>query len=157
MQSLRQRKTSESSRTSGEKSFSLKEHDDEFGKQEEIFSVCLPSASAWASSLDRRGRVGFETVWLQSNHFFLISLSYSPSASLSLSVARRPNSAQHGSSLHCYEYQWAGLKMRSYYCRHTVCANREGRCTWLRRGDRIMMSSGNISAAFSTHKSSFPP
>lgn len=38
--------------------------------------------------------------------------------------------------------------MRSYYCRHTVCANREGRCTWLWRGDRIMMSSGNIPASF---------
>lgn len=88
MQSLRQRKTSESSYTSREKSFSLKEHDEEFGKQEEIFGVCLPSASAWASSLDRRGRVGFETVWLQrSNHFFPISLPYSLSVSLSLSVA----------------------------------------------------------------------
>lgn len=65
------------------KSLPLKEHDEEFGKQEEIFGVCLPSASAWASCLDRKGRAGFETVWLQrSNHFFPISLR--PILSLSL-------------------------------------------------------------------------
>lgn len=147
MQSLRQRKTSQSSYTSREKSFSLKEHDEEFGKQEEIFGVCLPSASVWASSLDRRGRVGFETVWLlRSNHFSPpISLAI---LSFPLCCTHRPNSAQHDSSLHCYEYQSAGLKMRCCYCRRTVCANREGRCTWLQRSDRIMMSSGNISASF---------
>lgn len=70
------------------------------------------------------------------------------SISLSLCCAQRPSSAQHDSSLHCCEYQSAGLKMRSCYCRCTVCANREERCTWLWRGDRIMMSSGNIAASF---------
>lgn len=38
--------------------------------------------------------------------------------------------------------------MRSCYCRSTVCANREGRCTPLQRRDRIMMSCGNIPASF---------
>lgn len=35
--------------------------------------------------------------------------------------------------------------MRSSYCRCSICTNREGRCTRLRRGDRIMMSFGYIS------------
>lgn len=46
--------------------------------------------------------------------------------------------------------------MRSCYCRCTVCANREGRCTWLWRGDRIMMSSGNIAACFLNPQILFP-
>lgn len=57
------------------KTFSLKEHDEEFGKQEEIFVACKPSSS---SSLDRKERVGFETAWLRrSNHFPPISLLFS--------------------------------------------------------------------------------
>lgn len=86
-------------------------------------------------------------------------ITFSPislSVSFPLCYTHRPNSAQHASSLHCNEYQSEGLKMRSCYCRSTVCTNREGRCTRLQRGDRIMMSSGNISASFLTLKSSFP-
>lgn len=155
MQSLRQKKTSESSYTSGEKSFSLKEHDEEFGKQEEIFGVCLPSASAWASSPDRGGRADFETVWLQrSNHFFpFLFLILSHSSSLCTHTHTTLCSAWFLPAL-----LWIPMSRTKdeIYCRRTVCANREGRCTWLSRDDWIMMSSGNISA-FSTLKSSFPP
>lgn len=80
----------------GKKSFSLKEHEEEFGKQEEIFGVCLPSASEWASSFDRRGRVGFKTVWLQrSNQFFFSHFCplFCLRLSFPLCCAHRPNSA----------------------------------------------------------------
>lgn len=144
MQSLRQRKTSESTSYTGrEKSFALKEHDEEFGKQEEIFGVCLPSASAWASFLDRKGRGAFENGLTTEEQFAFFPPFLFLILSLLLCCEHRPNSAQHDSSLHCSEYQSAGLKMRLCYCRSTVCANRVGRCTWLQRSNGIMMSSGN--------------
>lgn len=100
---LWQRKTSQSSYASWgkkKKSFSLREHDEEFGKQEEIFGVCLPSASVWASSLDRRGRAAFETVWLQrSNHFFPAPLPCSLPVSLPLSVAHKDQTLLSTTSL----------------------------------------------------------
>lgn len=48
-----------------------------------------------------------------------------------LYCTQRSNS-EHDSSLRRYEYQSAGLEMRSCYCRNTACSNREGTCTSLK-------------------------
>ena len=113
-------------------------------------SVC-PQIPCEPHLLTERG-AGFETVWLQrSNHF------YPPFLSLILSTSVFSLSAAHTDQtllsrtlfLHRYEYQSAGLKMWSCYCRSAVCTNREGGMYLTQRGDRIMMSSGNISATLS--------
>lgn len=125
--------------------FPRKEHDEKFRKQEEIFGVCLPSASAWASSLDSRASKQLD--YRGVNAFFILSPFVCFFLSLSLPCMHRLNSAQCDSSLHCYAYQSTGPRMRSCCRRCSVCANREGRSTRLQRDDRIMMSSENISAS----------
>lgn len=153
MQSLRQGKTSEIviHKQGKKKVFSLKEHDEEFGKQEEIFCVCLPSASVWATSFDRKGRGCFETVWLQrSDHFLPLFLSSILSPSRFPLLHRLRTQTKLCSAWLFSALLWIPISKTKDEISLLYVLIKRGDVldfTW------IMMSCGNISA---TLKSSFP-
>ena len=155
MQSLRQREDFRvvTHTQAGEKEVSsLKEHDEEFGKTgRDLRCLCALRFSVSHISWQRG-----EQALKQSDYREVIT-SYPPFLSVILSTSVFSLSAAHTDQtllsrtlfLHRYEYQSAGLKMWSCYCRSTVCTNREGDMYLTQRGHRIMMSSGNISAKLS--------